>query len=275
MEVDDQDLINRIGKTSKKTLRDTGRYVSDTDNPFLEKKRFKRPPISLGKKHYRDKIEYLVDRMGVDLTMQDLEDLKIVTSLNSFMKLNEMEHLKEYYEQSNGLASLRTFLEKYSLGFLSMDTNYMGFRHTQDHHSGRRYYTESMNRPFDIGSKIYTIGGELDLLSPTLNLVLTEGVMDITSVWLNLYDKEKSKDTVFCSANGKSFLLVVKMLRRLGFLSMNLDMYSDNDVDLDYYKFILDYDNFNSIRIHYNTFKKEKDFGVSKDKIKEKVFKLK
>ena len=64
----------------------------------------------------------------------------------------------------------------------------------------------------------------------------------------------------------------------MGFLDINLEMYSDSDVSLNHYKYSLIKGNehyFNKIRVHYNIYDGEKDFGVPLSRIKEKIYKLK
>jgi hypothetical protein len=61
----------------------------------------------------------------------------------------------------------------------------------------------------------------------------------------------------------------------MGFFKINLDLYSDAEIPLNHYKYSLDFQYFNSIKIHYNTHSEEKDFGVAKNLIRCKTFKLK
>ena len=112
-------------------------------------------------------------------------------------------------------------------------------------------------------------------MSPELNLILAEGVMDIGSIWINQYDKLKSKDTIFGSVNGRAYKLFVNTMRRMGFFRINLEIYSDREISLNTYKYALNLSHFKSIKVHYNEFSNEKDFGVPNNRIKKRTYRIK
>jgi hypothetical protein len=111
-------------------------------------------------------------------------------------------------------------------------------------------------------------------MADTLNVKLTEGPMDLISVYKNFYSKETS-NTVFISVNGKGFNLIPKLLNRLGFLNIDLQIFSDIDVNKYFYLNRLDLFRIENFLLTYNITEGEKDFGISKDKIKFKTYKVK
>lgn len=274
-EIENAELTQIISKTSQKAIKNTTKTGSNINVLFSGKRKIALPAYREESRIHQRKLKYLETRFGTELSSKDLARMKVITEYDDLLELNNLKNLEEFYQKNDYYSSLRNFLQKCSIGFQSSDTNYVVFRHTKLPGNGRRYYTESMNRPYDIGSKIFTIRNRVDLLTPELNLHLSEGPMDISSVYLNMYDRLTSTDTIFSAVNGKAYLQVITLLRRMGFLRINLDLYSDQDVKLENYKYIFNYDHFSSIRIHYNEYPGEKDFGVPLNKIKVKTYKLK
>ena len=245
-------------------------------NSLLSGKRnLKLPAYDVDTNRFERKLDYLEKRWGAKLSTRDLGYLKVITSYEDFLQLNNLKNLDKFYSQSEYHTSLRRFLNKNSVGFLSTDTNYTTFRHIKIPKNGRRYYTESHNRPLDIGNKLYTVRNDIDIFTPELKLILAEGPLDIGSIYLNLYDRHNSSDTIYGAVNGKAYKLFIMMLRRMGFLKINLEIYSDSELTLNHYKYSLNPEHFSAIKIHYNVYPNEKDFGVPLSKIKKKTYRLK
>ena len=273
-EVDNPELAVRINREAYKAIRNTTKMFSG-ENALLGNRKLKLPDYNENSKIFKRKLDYLEKRFNCDLSLEDLKSLKIIMNYDDFIEYNHLKNMDKFYSSNDYNEALRNWLRVYSIGFLSTDTNYVNFRHTKLPQNERRYYTESNNRPIDVGSRIYTIENDIDLFTPELNLILTEGVMDISSVWINLYDKLKSSDTIFGAVNGRAYNLFIQTMRQMGFFKINLDIYSDKDISLNNYKYKLDFSNFTHIRVHYNQFEGEKDFGVPLERIKKKTFKLK
>lgn len=274
-EVDNIELIQVIDRAAKHSIRNTTKTDRSISSLITNEKKILLPDYDEDSSRFKNKLKYLEGRFGVELSKRDLYNLKFVADINDVIELNRMTNLERFYQSSNYHQQLRSFLSRKSVGFQSMDTNFITFRHTVIPKNGRRYYTESMTRPVDIGNRLYTIRNKIDLLTPELNLIVAEGAFDIGSVYLNLYDRLRSPDTMFCGVAGKAYKMAFLLIRRMGFLKINLDLYSDGEIPKEYYKYTLNHDHFSSIRIHYNVYPGEKDFGVSKDKIKTKTYKLK
>jgi len=112
-------------------------------------------------------------------------------------------------------------------------------------------------------------------MAPDIEVVMTEGFFDIVSVYNNFYREKDNLNRVFTAINGKGFNLFPSTLMRMGFLNMNLVIYSDNDISLDDYRRILMMYKYKSVRIIFNKFEGQKDFGVKSELILPKQFKLK
>lgn len=274
------DLSLEITKASKKALKREGIVFKD-DEGLLANRRYRLPEYNTERPSFSRKVEYLEDRFGVkDLDLPTLRDIGFVANISDVIEENRLKRLKEFYLQDKRHTSLRKHLNLHSVGFATTDRNFITFRYMEEnpYDKGRRYYMENLNRPINIGHKIFTISNTINSLTPALTVVMAEGIMDLSSIFINLFRKEKREDIIFMAVNGKSFLGGIKVLRRMGFLDINLEMYSDSDVSLNHYKYSLIKGNehyFNKIRVHYNIHDGEKDFGVPLSRIKEKIYKLK
>lgn len=278
IDIDDPDLSIGLDKSIKKFLRNTTISGHGHNGNILGRKNFilDNDPES---KVYQYKKTYLERRFGVELSTTQIEELKVITNLNKFLVTNKINNVIDYYSEYQGRYEFSKHLSREAVGFLTLDNNYAVFRHIKPFPrdtNKRRYFNENFNKPYDIGNKTYSIKNDVNILAPTLNVKLAEGVMDISSVWLNMFDGHHQDDTLFMAVNGKSYLLPLLTLRKLGFTSINLDIYSDSEkeVPLEAYKRSLP-DFLNKINIHYNRFSGEKDFGVPKSRIKEKIFRIK
>lgn len=160
-----------------------------------------------------------------------------------------------------------------SIGFISSDSSHIIFRDISGLQK-RRYYNCNLNMVEDtISSKIYNISSSIDILSEQVNLVITEGIFDIIGVYLHFYkDTPKENNTIFAAACGKSFNAVILNYIRLGFLNLNITIYSDADVDISFFKDLKSQSPYlknKKIEIYYNSLYDPKtgygkDFGVPK-----------
>jgi hypothetical protein len=118
----------------------------------------------------------------------------------------------------------------------------------------------------DSGKRFYAPKTKVNIMEDTVNLVLCEGPFDI--IGIKEYFYKDSDNTIFVSVNGKGYNLIINHFVRLGFLNMNIFIYSDSDVPIQVYKYLkqgcsgLKY---NKCKVIYNCI--EKDFGVKLDQI--------
>jgi hypothetical protein len=224
-----------------------------------------------------NKIKYIEDRLGCNLSIEDIEKFKIITSLKDFLIYNNIKEITtENYICHN--------IEKNYVGFLSFGGAYILFRditNTQQY-KWIKYPVTNDSR----GCKLfYSISNSIDIFTKdTININLSEGVLDILSAYKNLnYNKSNDLDIAVC---GKQYLYVLNTLNSMGFIGSNiqLNIFSDNDevfnnknnkpTNIEYFKKLL-YKNkylYNSTNIYYNLI--DKDIGVSKDKIKLRKYKI-
>lgn len=153
-----------------------------------------------------------------------------------------------------------------SIGFLSSDGMYAIFRDT----SGKqkiRYNNLFLGDQSEGGSKIYNLRSSLDLCSEKVTLVMAEGIFDIIGIYEHFY-KDNDENHIFAAACGNTYNAVIDKFIKLGFLDMDIIIYSDKDVDL--YKLRKqkrenEFISQNQITVYYNDI--DKDYGIPKDRI--------
>ena len=224
-----------------------------------------------------NKIKYIEDRLGCNLSIEDIEKFKIITSLKDFLICNNIKEITmENYICHN--------IEKNYVGFLSFGGAYILFRDITNTHQYRwiKYPTTNDSR----GCKLfYSISNSIDVFTrDNININLSEGVLDILSAYKNLnYNNSNDLDIAVC---GKQYLYVLNTLNSMGFIgsNINLNIFSDNDevfnnknnnpTNIEYFKKLLHKNKYlyNSTNIYYNLI--DKDIGVAKDKIKLKKYKI-
>ena len=213
-------------------------------------------------KNNKAKLDYLNDRYSFDLTPEEyIKKYKVIFSFKDFLLQNEIE---EIYV---GDIMLKKLLNQY-VGFLSSDQSYIIFRNIDKNCPKKeRYY---MYNIFDdqTGKRFYTVHTEVDVMCDKVRLILSEGPFDIIAIKEYLY-KDKDKNIIFTSVNGKGYNLIVNHFARMGFLDLDIEIYSDQDVDISKYK------NFkktnpiflnNNVKVFYNTL--SKDMGTTLENIK-------
>lgn len=182
----------------------------------------------------------------------------------------------EFFKANNITVPNMNFDYSQAIGFISADNTHLIFRDyggKQD----KRYnnFNICQNDALGLVSKSYNISGEISAMSPTVNLVITEGIFDIIGIYTHfrhLYDEE---NTIFAAACGKAYNAVILNYIRMGFLNLNVIIYSDGDVDQRFYKSLKNsapYLKNSSITVYYNSLynpetKFGKDYGVPKEQI--------
>lgn len=215
------------------------------------------------------KLEYINNRLGVNLTINDLARFKIVLNLYDYINANTIGNLTRYKDICDQL-------DQVFIGFLSADSSYINFRRIVPEgivhkNIDTRYVNYNIYGLLDNASKYYIIPSIINPSQP-LNIYIAEGVFDILGVYLNT-DNDKS-NSIFASIGGKSYMnIITNLILKYGFMKFTLHIYIDNDID-DYeiHKIA------NLLRpigcrifMHRNTFPGEKDYGVPKDRIKDSI----
>lgn len=213
--IDDTTLksgIVTLIKTSDKVKHH--KYMNNTKVEFFD---YKLPKI---KRHGKEC--YVENRLGVSFTDEDLINLKMVTSLKDFLRLNNIKEIT----CPLGIANM---IEDHYVGFLSYGNSYILFRDVteKEKFSWIKYPITKESR----GNKIfYSISSSVDIYSTEpITINLSEGVLDIISASYNLgYNKH---NTLNIACGGKRYDTILHYLTSIGLVGDNitLNIFSDND----------------------------------------------
>jgi hypothetical protein len=220
------------------------------------------------------KLEYINQRLGVDLGFSDMPANKIILNLKDLLQSN---YITTFTRHDNIIEQL----DQHFVGFISNDNCYVNLRKIDDepvHRSiDNRYILYNIFNNFDNTEKFYTIPSNVNLdVNKPVRINISEGSFDILSVMYNLNsnDRAQSINSAIC---GSSFYTLFKLFQcRYGFIDIELHTYRDNDGKsrgLDYL-----YEKLLPLQIpyydHVNVCNKEKDFGVPRYRIDEKITQL-
>lgn len=218
------------------------------------------------------KLQYINQRLGVNLSMKDIHDLKINLNIYDLLNYNKIQKLTR---DARVVASLND----YFLGFLSIDNAYLNMRRLVPsgklHPSvDKRYINYSLFDNVSDSKKFYTIPTCFDY-SKRVQIHIAEGPFDILSIYLNL---RRDPNQIYTSIGGSNYQEVISFfLVQYGLFNIELHLYPDND------KFgtdevmndVLRFTNYlYPTYVHRNIMPKQKDFGVSLDKIQETIQKI-
>lgn len=265
LEVTDYSLINKI-QIEYKEYKKKSRIKYGESLNFLNNKQvyFPEPKI---KKDFIKK-EYLEKRLGVEFTNEDLNKFKIVLSLKEFLRQNNLYSIIENNKNNKFFMKNIFTIEENCIGFLSTDKSIIIFRSLDKSLTGYRYNNFALFPDISDSKKTYTISNQLDMTSSLFEINIAEGPIDIIGVYNNVKNKEMKNNNIYIANAGKSFTVTSNFIKKLGILNTDINIYSDKDVDLNFYKHLMKIDPFyqmNGINIYYNN--KNKDFGVTKDEI--------
>ena len=249
--------LSRVRSGYNKLIRNTT-WVLPTDNvSFL-----------------KEKLEYINSRLDLKLSVQEAQNLKIIFSIKNLLTANNLS--------PNRGQRVIDELDKYFIGFLSIDNGFLTMRNINDTDGflkDSRYINYSLYNEKDTNHlRYYCIPTKINKLSKEpVQIHIAEGCFDILSIYYNLRNKNDINNIYICS-NGKGYYNVAKVLiEKFGLYNIILNMYPDNDVSdtsLNYYLRRL-YKLCVPVYFHRNTYGEEKDFGVPISKIKEIIYKVK
>lgn len=169
------------------------------------------------------KIDYIERRLGLFFTDEQLSEMKVITSLKEFMKLN---NIKELTCKKN----IAQMLERQFIGFISNNNSHILFRNL-DNSGEIRWYKHAITEEAR-GQKIfYSMSSSVDLYSDEdITINLSEGVMDAISIAYNL-NNESGNNVLNVAVCGKFYKNMVRRLLTMGFIGGNIifNIYADND----------------------------------------------
>ena len=262
---DIEDLNKRLSSKgrSKKYFDFTIRNISNTRTTIDYKSDYK--------------LNYINQRLGTQLSYNDLSRLKIVLNLHDLLVENNISKLTR---NDNIVADL----DREFIGFLSFDNCFLNMRITCEPGSGRvykeidkRYINYAIFDKQDNSMRFYTIPTILDLNTPyRIPIHIAEGPFDILSIYLNL---NNGSNGIYTSVAGNNYISIIShFLINMQIPNCELHFYPDKDKygTIDRIMSFVDRipDKTFPVYYHINNMEGQKDFGVPKNKIKESIMRL-
>ena len=261
----DQSLNQNLNLLNK--LSSNSSYFKDKIKNFIV-------PVPANTPRNQMKLQYINNRLGTNISLEDCADYKIVLTFSEFLAVNHIPI--DTPDDMGGVlksSTVRTLDQRY-LGFVSANNNKITFRDISPDGSGYlgRYYKVTLDILNRSPNTFYSLMSKFDLLyTEPIDIHIAEGTFDILSVYLNLKHKS-SQNSLFFASCGYSFSTILKYLIYTGVnTDITLHIYSDSDKsDKDHLRLLGKpfYQNWlDNVIIHRNVFGTEKDFGVPKDRI--------
>lgn len=205
---------------------------------------------------------YISNRLGLDLSFDELVSLKVCFNFADFLRINNINNITVS-------KAILTKLHHNYVGFISTNNDFIQFRDISGKEEKFRYYNYDVFKTIDRSRNFYSIPNKVDLMTTEdINIVLAEGVFDILGVFYHVYNNNLNNH-IYSAVCGCGFASVVKYYLRKGLTGKNihLTIFSDIDKAPDFYSQL--YEEvigwIGSFTLCYNT--KSKDCGVPKDKI--------
>lgn len=214
------------------------------------------------------KIDYINERLGSNLGVDDIIPLGIVPSILDFFAMNKIS--PNTLDRGYSVQQLR-FFDKNYVGFLSYNKNDIILRDITGTAS-QRYVTITINGRNLDPNGFYSIRNSIDLLySHDINIHISEGIMDILNVFDHVNGRNL-KDNYYYAVCGFSYSRVLRSIIRMGIdTGLNVHIYADNDRDdgliLRHLKPLSQW--IDKLYMHRNAFNGAKDYGVYRSMIKD------
>lgn len=220
------------------------------------------------------KLKYINNRLGTNIDYTEALSKKIVLNLGDVLGSNYITE----YTRDPGIVKQ---MNDYFVGFISSDNAFVNMRKiVRDgivyKSIDKRYIRYNIFGKYDNTEKFYIIPTQVNVTSPErLKINVAEGEFDALSVYYNL---RKDPSQVYMAIGGSGYVGLMRyILTKLKLYYIELHLYPDNDKtglkELDYIKELL-YPYGIPIYVHRNVKDKEKDFGVTPDRIIESVYQM-
>ena len=221
------------------------------------------------------KLQYIKDRIGVSLTIEECLKQKIILNLKDVLEYR-YNNITQLTRHPNIVQALNDNF----VGFLSLDNNFVNLRRICPEgllYKGidKRYINYNIHGKMDNTEKMYVMPINIDLTIPKrIQIHIAEGPFDILSIKYNL---RKNEEGIFAAVTGTSYLgFIIHLIINYEIFFFDLHIYPDNDkhgsddVMRSIKDFIKPYGA--SLYIHRNNSIGEKDFGVTPDRINEIIY---
>lgn len=218
------------------------------------------------------KRQYICNRLGLDLSLEELTKNKIIFSVKELLWRN---YIREYTRDKR----IMDKLDQYFVGFLSNNNGSISLRNmvygniNLGYTLNYRYIKYLIVQGAPTG--YYIIPSKCDI-TKRIEINIAEGHFDILSIFYNIYNGDRM-NKIYACIGGNSYLNIIKyFLCDMGLVNPIFHIFLDNDIsryNINQIKNLLSPLRL-EIYIHMNTYPNEKDFGVPKEKIKDYFYRL-
>lgn len=216
------------------------------------------------------KLDYLYDRLQDDDLVSDPSKYKIIIDLVSFFQKNQLQPNFDYPDPKRLLRTMHNCC----VGFISFDNTHINFRDItntlENRYTQYMIYSESKLKQKDLiaeTSGIYFIPNRINTMAYPLRLVMAEGSFDILRTYGDFYGHDSSYGLFASVSNSHGYIPCITKLLEYGMMFDSIEIYSDDDVDLGFYKkFVRPMVPLADIKVYYNQL--SKDVGNKRDPCK-------
>lgn len=258
----DQESANELKKIGKR-----GAQFNKFANDYIANYKI---PVYKSNHLIEEKLRYISERIGQDITIHDAEKLKLILDLKQFMLVNEV-WIGTYKDWQIDI------LNECYVGFLSANNNVITQRcivpKEKQKRDMKRYLKSIINPNNKNPNTFYFMPASIDLMgTDTLHVHIAEGIFDILGIYFNTSHIEDGNH-VFMASCGFGPMTEIQYLvyNGLGY-DIKMHLYADNDKsDREMTQSILAHKEMlpwiDSIYLYRNAYPGEKDFGVPENRI--------
>lgn len=217
----------------------------------------------------RLKLQYINERLGLQLKYEDCIRLKIVLDFYQFLNVNRIT-----FDDLRIPEWRISRIQSSYVGFLSQSNNILTCRCIETDPSYKRYIKVILNLHNHNPASFYMIPASVSLISnESLEVHIAEGPFDIISIHENF--GEDSPRRIYAAICGYGPGAILRYLIYNGLMYKTIvHIYCDNDkTDEDEIKVLLKHIEvipwIHELYFHRNIFENEKDYGISSDRIKD------
>lgn len=169
--------------------------------------------------------KYLCDRFKYQFSIDDLMKFKVILNLKKFGKINMVQKWPEKNE-------VLDILYHQYIGFQDLNGNDFIFRNIFNDGNPRYYEMKFDKNPF----RLYSFATSIPVLTECLKVNVVEGIFDAIGLYLKL---GRPQNEVFIAMLGKNIESVIEFFVKMGYLSQNVKIYSDDDVKIKKYRYAI------------------------------------
>ena len=151
------------------------------------------------------KLRYINNRLGLNLSYQDIINMKLVLNLNDIIKRNNLTPTR--------YPPIINDLDQNFMGFISLDNSFINMRRLVREgvvykNIDKRYVNYSLHGKSNNTERFYTIPKCIDLTQPRpIQLHIAEGPFDILSIYYNLRNQS---DDIYTSIAGSNYKGIIR-----------------------------------------------------------------